>query len=240
MQLSDKVAIVTGAGRGIGRATALALAKEGADVVLADMRADELENTRNEVKKIGRDALAVELNVTKKSDVDAMAKKAFDHFGKVDILVNIAGVAVHNMIPDIREEDWDLNMTVNAKGIFLCTQAVFSQMCERGGGHIINVASTSGKKGTAKTGAYCASKFAAIGFTETTMDEGRAHGVRATAICPGPVDTTLRAGNWPDDIKDTLLKPEDIADVIVYAATRPPRVNLPEIVIAAPLFKTKK
>ncbi len=239
MQLSGKVAIVTGAGRGIARETALALAREGADLLLADMNAAEVEDTCNEAKKVGRDAVSVVVNVTKKAEVEAMAKKALEHFGKVDILVNVAGVAVHNMIPDIREEDWDLNMDVNAKGIFLCTQAVFSHMCDRQTGHIVNVASTSGKRGSAKTGAYSASKFAAIGFTETTSNEGRPFGVKASAICPGPVDTQLRAGNWPDDIKEQLIKPQDIADVIVFVVTRPARVNLPEVVIAAPLFTPK-
>ena len=168
-----------------------------------------------------------------------MAKKALEHFGNVDILVNIAGVAVHNMISDIREEDWDLNMDVNAKGTFLCTQALFRHMCNRGSGHIVNVASMSGKHGSAKTGAYSASKFATIGLTETTMNEGRPHGVKATAICPGPVDTPLRAGNWPDDIKEQLIKPEDIADVIIFAVTRPPRVHIPEVMVFAPLIQTK-
>ncbi|MBN1687271.1 MAG: SDR family oxidoreductase, partial [Spirochaetales bacterium] len=211
MRLSDKVALITGAGRGIGRATALAFAAEGANLVLADMKAQEVDETCKEVKKLGREAIAVAVNVTRKAEVASMVKQALDRFGNVDVLVNIAGVAIHNMIPAIREEDWDLNMDVNAKGIFLCTQALFTHMCDRGNGHIVNVASMSGKHGSAKTAAYAASKFAAIGFTESTMNEGRPHGVKATAICPGPVDTALRAGNWPDDIKEQLIKPEDVA-----------------------------
>ncbi|GAI97916.1 unnamed protein product, partial [marine sediment metagenome] len=148
----------------------------GADLVLADMRTQEMEAVSNEVRRIGREVITAAMNVTQKSDVESMVKKALDHFGKVDILANIAGVAVHNLIPDIREQDWDLNITVNLKGIFLCTQAVFSHMCNQGSGHIVNVSSMSGKHGSAKYGAYCASKFGVVGFTEVTRDEGRPHG----------------------------------------------------------------
>lgn len=240
MQLSNKVAIVTGAGRGIGRATALALARQGADLVLADMRAQEMEAVSNEVRRIGREVITAVTNVTQKSDVESMVKKTLDRFGKVDILANVAGVAVHNLIPDIREEDWDLNMTVNVKGIFLCTQAVFSHMCNRGSGHIVNLASMSGKHGGVKISAYAASKFAVMGFTESIINEGRPHGVKATAICPGPVDTQLRAGNWPDDIKEHLIKPQGVADIIVFVVTRPPQVNIPEVMILAPLVQLRR
>jgi 3-oxoacyl-[acyl-carrier protein] reductase len=240
MQLKDKVAVVTGAGRGIGRATALALAREGANLVLVARSEDQLDEVCNEVKKAGRDAIKAAADVSKKSDVKAMAKKALDYFGNIDILVNNAGAAVHNMIPDIREEDWNINMDVNAKGVFLCTQAFFSHMCSRGSGHIVNVLSMAGKRGGAKNSAYAASKFAAIGFTESTMNEGRTHGVRATAVCPGPTDTQLRAGNWPDDIKEQLLHPEDIAEVVVFVVTRPSRVSIPEVMVLAPLFTPKR
>ncbi len=235
MELTGKVAIVTGAGSGIGKATSLALAREGVNLLLADMRAEPVEQTCKEVKEIGRDAITAVMNVTKKAEVEAMIKKALDHFGEVDILVNVAGVAIHNMIPDIREEDWDANMTVNVKGIFLCTQAIFARMCDRKSGHIVNLASISGKSGAPKTSAYSASKWAAIGFTEATRNEGRPHHVKATAICPGPVATPLRAKNWPDDVVEQLIKPEDVADVILFVLTRPPQVNIPEVIINAPL-----
>lgn len=237
--LSNKVAIVTGAGRGIGRATALALAKEGVNLVLADMRAQEIEAVSNEVRRIGREVITAVTNVTQKSDVESMVKKALDRFGKVDILSNVAGVAVHNLIPDMREQDWDLNITVNLKGIFLCTQAVFSHMCNQGSGHIVNVSSMSGKYGSAKYGAYTASKFGVVGFTEVTRDEGRPYRVKASVVCPGPVDTELRHSNHPDDIREQLIKPEDIADVIVFLVTRPQQVNIPEVMVLAPLVQPR-
>jgi len=235
MKLTNQIAIVTGAGRGIGRATTLALAREGANLVLVDLRAPEMETVSNEVRGIGREVLTVATNVSKKSEVESMVKQALDRFGKVDLLANVAGVAVHNLIPNIREQDWDLNITVNLKGIFLCTQAVFSHMCNQGSGHIVNVSSMSGKHGSAKYGAYCASKFGVVGFTEVTRDEGRTYGVKVSVVCPGPVDTELRHGNHPDDDRTKLIKPEDVADIILFLVTRPPQVNIPEAMILAPL-----
>ena len=236
MKLENQVAIVTGGGRGIGRSTALAFAKEGADVVLAARTVSEIEAVADEVRDLGRRALAVSTDVTQKSQVDAMARQTFDAFGKVDILVNDAGVAIHNPIPEIREEDWDLNIAVNLKGVFLCTQAVFSRMCEQKYGHIVNVSSISGKHGHVNGGAYCASKFGVVGFTETTNNEGRRHGVKAYAVCPGPVDTKMRRDNHPDDVIEHLTLPEEVADLILFLVTQSPRSHILETVIRAPLM----
>lgn len=207
MKLENQVAIITGGGRGIGRETALAFAREGADVVLSARSVSEIEAVADEVRALGRRALAVSTDVAQKSQVDAMVKQTLDAFSKVDILVNNAGVAIHNPIPKILEEDWDLNIAVNLKGVFLCTQAVFSHMCERKFGHIVNVSSVSGKIGHPNGGAYCASKFGVVGFTETTNNEGRLHGVKASVVCPGPVDTKMRRDNHPDDVIEHLTLP---------------------------------
>ena len=131
MKLKNQVAIITGGGRGIGRSTALAFAREGADLVLAARTLSEIEAVAGEVGALGRQALAIPTDVTQKSQVDAMVEQTLDRFGRIDILVSNAGVAIHNPIPKIREEDWDLNIAVNLKGVFLCTQAVFSHMRER-------------------------------------------------------------------------------------------------------------
>ncbi len=125
MKLENQVAIITGGGRGIGRSTALAFAREGADLVLAARTLSEVAVVADEVSALGRQALAIPTDVTEKSQVDAMVKQTLDRFGRIDILVSNAGVAIHNPIPKIREEDWDLNIAVNLKGVFLCTQAVF-------------------------------------------------------------------------------------------------------------------
>ena len=236
MKLENRVAIITGGGRGIGRATALAFAAAGANIVLAARTDDEISAVAEEVRALGRRALAIPTDVQHKAAVDAMVTQTLDTFGKVDILVNNAGVAIHNPIPKIREEDWDVTMAVNLKGVFLCTQAVFELMCEQQSGHIVNVSSVSGKYGHVNGGAYCASKFAVVGFTETTNNEGRPHGVKASVVCPGPVDTKMRRDNHPDDVIEHLTLPEDVAALILFLVTQPPRAHTLETVIRTPLM----
>lgn len=236
MQLSGKVAIVTGGGRGIGKVTALALAKEGAAVVLAATTSNEIDAVAAEIEKgVGR-ALAVPTDVTQKSQVENLMQKALAAFGQVDILINNAGVAIHNPISKIKEEDWDLNIAVNLKGTFLCTQAVFQHMCDRKTGHIVNVSSISGKNGHANGGAYCAAKFGAVGFTEVTAVEGKPFGVKASVICPGPTDTRMRRENHPDDVIEDLTQPEDVADAILYVVTQPHTAHTLEVVVRTPLM----
>ena len=236
MKLENQVAIITGGGRGIGRSTALAFAREGADLVLAARTLSEIKTVAGEVSSLGHQAVAIPTDVTQKSQVDAMVKQTIDRFGRIDILVSNAGVAIHNPIPKIREEDWDLNIAVNLKGVFLCTQAVFNHMCERKSGHIVNVSSVSGKVGHLNGGAYCASKFGVVGFTETTNNEGRPHGVKASVVCPGPVDTKMRRDNHPDDVIEHLTLPEEVADLILLLVSQSPRAHVLEAVIRTPLM----
>ena len=236
MKLENHIAIITGAGRGIGHSTAIAFAKVGADVVLAARTESEINSVASEIEILGRRVLPIKTDVQKKSDVETLVSKTIDKFGKVDVLVNNAGVAIHNPIQNIREDDWDLTMAVNLKGVFLCTQAVFSHMCEQKYGHIVNVSSVSGKYGHVNGGAYCASKFAVIGFTETTNNEGRPHGVKASVVCPGPVDTKMRRDNHPDDIIENLTQPEDVADLILFLVTQSPQAHTLETVIRTPLM----
>jgi NADP-dependent 3-hydroxy acid dehydrogenase YdfG len=227
MKLEGKTAVITGAGRGIGRATAHALAREGCNIVLAAPEVDQIEAVAAEVRAIGPEALAVQTDIQHKSQVTALAKAAFDRFGAVDILMNNAGVAIHNAIPNIKEEDWDWMMAINLKGTFLCTQAFFKHMCDRQSGHIVNIVSRAGKVASAKFGAYAASKFGMLGLTQTTDAEGIQFGVKATALCPGAVDTQQRAENHVDD-HSKLLLPEDVADYVAFIVTRPARVYISE------------
>lgn len=227
MKLEGKTAVITGAGRGIGRATAHALAKEGCNIVLAAPEVDQIEAVAAEVRALGPAALAVQTDIQHKSQVQALAKAALDRFGAVDILVNNAGVAIHNSIPNIKVEDWDWMMAINLRGTFLCTQAFFQHMCDRRTGHIVNIVSRAGKIGSAKFGAYAASKFGMLGFTQTTDSEGIEFGVKATALCPGAVDTQQRAENHDDD-HSKLLQPEDVAEYVAFIVTRPARVYIGE------------
>ena len=226
MKLKDQTAIVTGAGRGIGRATALTFAHEGANVVLVARTVSEIEAVAEEIQKTGREALAVPTDVANKSEVQSMVQKTLERFGKVDILVNNAGVAGTSPIPKITEELWDLNLAVNLKGVFLCTQAVFSHMCEQGHGHIVNVSSLAGRHPGARYGAYCAAKFGVSGFTGVTNNEGLSHGVKATLVEPGPVDTKMRRDNHKDNLSK-LAQPEDVADMIMLAVTQSPNAHTP-------------
>ena len=226
MKLKGQIAIVTGGGRGFGRAIALALAGEGADVVLAARTVSEIDAVAEEIRKTGREALAVPTDVSSKAEVQGMFKKAIERFGKVDILVNNAGVAGTSPIPDITEELWDRNIAVNLKGVFLCTQAVFTHMCDRGSGHIVNISSLAGRRAGPRFGAYGASKFGVTGFTGVTAEEGRPHGVKATLIEPGPADTKMRRDYHKDDLS-LLAQPEDVADLVMLVVTQSPKVYTP-------------
>jgi 3-oxoacyl-[acyl-carrier protein] reductase len=228
MKLKGKTAVITGAGRGIGRATAHALAQEGCNIVLSALEQDEIERVAEEVRAIGAQAIAVPTDVQYKDQVQRLAKAAFEAFEHVDILVNNAGVAIHNAIPNIKEEDWDWMMAINLKGTFLCTQAFFQHMCDRRTGYIVNIVSRAGKAASAKFGAYAASKFGMMGFTQTTDQEGIEFGVKAVAVCPGAVDTQQRSENHIDD-RSKLLQPEDIADWVAFIVTRPDRVYIAEV-----------
>ncbi|NKB72840.1 MAG: SDR family NAD(P)-dependent oxidoreductase [Candidatus Latescibacteria bacterium] len=236
MGLNGKVAVITGAGRGIGQATALAFAREGVAVVLAAKTAVEIEGVARQVQELGVEALAVPADVADKGQVEALFERALSAYGQVDILVNNAGVAIHNPIEQIVEADWDLNIAVNLKGTFLCTQAVFAHMCQRGSGHIINVSSGSGKNGHVNGGAYCAAKFGVVGFTQVTEAEGRPHGVKASVVCPGPTETRMRLGNHPNDVTENLTKPEDIAAAILFVAQQPAQAHTVEVVVRTPLM----
>jgi len=226
MKLAGKIAIVTGAGRGIGRVTALALAQEGAHLVLAARTVSELEVVAEEIRSVGREALAVATDVAKKADVDAMVQQTLKRFGRVDILINNAGFADHKAIPDISEEDWDIQINVNLKAVFLCTQAVFTPMCAQGSGHIVNVSSLAGKYYPYKMAAYSSAKWGLGGLTGVTQEEGRPHGVRAILIRPGNVDTQMQHDNH-DVYPEKLMQPEDIAAVILLALTQNTRAYTP-------------
>ena len=223
MKLENQTAIVTGAGRGIGRAIALAFAGEGANVTLAARTSTEIDAVAAEIRALGREALAVATDVASKASVLDMVAQTIDRFGQVDILVNNAGVGGSSPIPKITEELWDLNIAVNLKGVFLCTQAVFSHMCDRGSGHIVNVTSLADRYEGANYGAYGAAKWGARGFTRITQTEGRRHGVKATVVAPGPVDTKMRRDHHRDE-DAKLGQPQDVADLVMLAVTQSPVV----------------
>lgn len=207
MDLNGKTALITGGARGIGRAIAVALAREGANVAVSDIckatgfdtgyklsTRDDLNVTVEEIKACGRKSLAIEADVTRAGEVQAMVNKVREELGPIDILVNNAGLVTIGSISKMTEEQWDSIMAVNTKGIFLCSKAVVPQMIAQKSGKIINISSVAGKKGMAGMTVYCASKFAVIGFTQALAQEVARHNVTVNAICPGILPTAM----WSD------------------------------------------
>ena len=202
MDLNDAVAIVTGGARGIGRGIALSLAREGAHVAIADLPAvrGEAEQTKSEIEGLGRKALLVDVDVTDESQVQAMASTVLSELGSIDVLVNNAGVILVAPVPVMDEDTWDLIFDVNVKGTFLCSKAVAQHMIAKQRGRIINLASMAGKTGAGGVSAYCASKFAVIGFTQSLAHEMAPFNVTVNAICPGEVKTYM----WDQVLSPTI------------------------------------
>lgn len=195
MVLEGKIALVTGAGRGMGRAIAIALAGDGATVALSDIDGETLEEATTTVRALGQPSLAIQADMGNLPDIDRMVKQTVDTFGRVDILVNNAGVTRYLNIMDIREEDWDRIHRVNAKGVFFCMQRVARELIHQGnGGRIINIASIAGKgySGTSNA-AYAASKGAVISMTSIAAHQLGSYDINVNAICPGSTLTEMGA-----------------------------------------------
>jgi NAD(P)-dependent dehydrogenase (short-subunit alcohol dehydrogenase family) len=216
MKLKGKVALITGAGRGIGRATALLFAQKGADMILVSEVTDEIEAVAKEVRALDRVALPITTDLRHEAQIDRMVRTALAEMSRVDVLVCSAGVAIHGEVATLSTEAWDLNFAINVRGMFLVTRALLPQFIERRSGAIVNIASSLGKQGSAMRAAYTASKHAVVGFTSSLALEMKPHGVRVNAICPGPVATPLRARNYPNEDPRTITQPEEIAGVILY------------------------
>lgn len=227
MGLQGKVAVVTGAAQGIGRAIAEALARDGADVAVADLDAGRSQETVAAVEKLGRRALNVKVNVAEWDDAKAMADRVVKEWGKIDILVNNAGITRDGLLLRMKEEDWNLVLQVNLNGTFHCTKAVLQPMTKQRYGRIINIASIVGVMGNVGQANYAASKAAVIGFTKTVAREYASRAVTVNAVAPGFIDTAMTQG-LPPDVKEALQKqiplgrlgqPEDIAAAVRFLAS---------------------
>ena len=191
MELQGQAAIVTGAGRNIGRAIALELAGMGADIVVAEMDEATGKRTADEVRKLGRRALALRTDVTRMSDLQAMADRSMAEFGRIDILVNNAGIHRSAHTADVTEDDWDRLLAVNAKGVFFASQAVLRHMVKAKRGNIISLASMAGKIGLKTSLVYGITKAAVISMTKSLALAHAADGIRANCVCPGIVETDM-------------------------------------------------
>ena len=234
LDLKGRLAIVTGAARGIGRAIALALGREGADVVIADWI--DMETTVQRIKEMGRQVLAVKTDVSQKASVVRMVEKAISAFGKVDILVNNAGSCHRVTLEDITEEQWDRDIGTILKGAFFCAQAILPHMKKQGYGKIVNISSISGKiggavskttddpeaKGSRSGPAYAAAKGGVIAFTKWVAKDVGCHGIYVNGIAPGPVTSEMTKGySYPVETLSIarMGEPQDIAEAVVFLAS---------------------
>lgn len=226
MRLKDKVAVVTGAGRGLGKGIALKLAREGARIVVSDVLEENAQAVAAEIEKAGGKAIAVKADIANKLDVEAMFATAVNRLGPVDILVNNAGINRDGVLHKMSDESWDKVISVNLTGTFYCLRLAAQQMRERGYGRIVNVASMSwlGNFGQAN---YAASKAGVVGLTKTAARELAKKGITVNAVCPGFIDTEMTRG-VPENIWEIMVgkiwsgkvgSPEDVGNVVAFLAS---------------------
>ena len=245
--LDGQVAIITGAGSGLGRAIALRLSREGAAIAATDLNAEAAGKLISEVKVQGRSGLSIQMDVSAEKDVERTVKQTLETFSRIDILVNNAGAGSAGLIINHSEEDWDKAMRVNLKGTFLCSRVVAKEMIPRKKGRIINISSIGGKSGEELIGAYCASKFGVIGRTQVMAKELGRYQITVNAVCPGYIWTPMweSLGQWlkeniptlaplsPKQVFERRVKsvtplrrpqePEDIANLVVFLASEEAR-----------------
>ncbi|HYK72286.1 MAG TPA: 3-oxoacyl-[acyl-carrier-protein] reductase [Pseudoneobacillus sp.] len=228
MNLEGKAVLVTGASRGIGREIALEFARQGANVAVnysgSEAKANEVVDL---IKELDRDAFAVQCDVSNSESVSTMVKETIDRFGKLDVLVNNAGITKDNLLMRMKEEEWDDVININLKGVFLCTKAVTRQMMKQRNGRIINVASIVGVSGNPGQANYVAAKAGVIGLTKTCAKELAARNITVNAIAPGFISTDM-TDKLTEEVKTEMLKaiplarfgePKDIAKVAVFLAS---------------------
>ncbi len=226
-----KVALVTGASRGIGRAIAIGMAKRGFDVAINDIKRQKvaLQEVAQEIEATGRRALTVYADVSSKADVEAMVKKTADVFGRIDAIVNNAGILIASDVEHLKEEHWDSVLDVNAKGTFLVVQAVLPYMKRQKYGRIVNIASIGGKHGAPEQAHYSASKAAVMGFTRVLAQEVGTYGITANCICPGIILTDMGRVNLDDVVvrqswqEKTAMRrigdPDDVVGPVAFLAS---------------------
>lgn len=228
MNLSGKIALVTGASRGIGRAIALELAQAGADVAINYAGSEQAaKDVADEINQLGRKAIIIQANVADATSVANMVNKVIEEFGSLDILVNNAGITKDNLIMRMKEDEWDAVIDTNLKGVFNCIKAVTRQMMKQRSGRIINISSVVGVLGNAGQANYVAAKAGVIGLTKTTARELATRGITVNAVAPGFIETDMTS-KLNEDIKEGLMSqiplgrlgaPKDIAAVVKFLAS---------------------
>jgi len=214
--LKNKNAFITGAGKGIGKAVAIALAKEGVNLILVSRTQKDVEQLADEASNLGVKALALSADVSDINSINKVVEKALAEFKHIDILINSAGIASFGKFLELEPEAWERIIQVNLMGTYFTTRAIIPNMIERQTGDIINISSTAGLNGNALTSAYSASKFAVLGLTDSLMQEMRKHNIRVTALTPSTVATDMAKDlNLTDGNPEKVMQSEDMADLII-------------------------
>jgi NAD(P)-dependent dehydrogenase (short-subunit alcohol dehydrogenase family) len=226
-KLDGKIALVTGASRSIGKAIAIALAKEGARLVLAARTVEGLERTAVAVRAAGSEAEVVPTDLREETQIENLFKRTMARFGRLDILVNNAGVFGPAPVDAMSTETWDGVIAVDLRAVFLCSRAAFRIMKAQGGGRIINIGSISASRVRENNAAYSSAKFGLIGLTQTIALEGRPHNINCGVLHPGLV---RRDDPFPGENEQALMEQEEIAAAAVYMACQPPHINVLELV----------
>jgi NADP-dependent 3-hydroxy acid dehydrogenase YdfG len=229
MKLDQSVALVTGAGRGIGKAIARTLAKNGVTVVLTARTVSELERVRKEIESSGGKALSIRADLTNDSHIDNLFNEVSSHFHRLDILVNNAGIGILSPVKVLSVNDFDAMWRLNLRALFLCTQKAIDIMEPQKGGVIVNVSSLAGKNAFVGGAGYSATKWALMGFSKTLLLEVREHNIRVITICPGSVDTSFSPQERDPKRLEKILHPQDVADTLLAAITLPERAMVSEI-----------
>ncbi len=229
-QLDGKIAIVTGSSRSIGKAIAIAFAKEGATLVLAARSVEGLNATAKEIKALGREVEVVPTDVKNEAQIDNLFKKTMARFGRLDILVNNSGVFHAAPIDKVPTEDWDNVIATNLRAPFLCTRAAFVIMKKQGGGRIINIGSISASRVRYGNVAYSCAKFGLVGLTHTTALEGREFNITCGILHPGNTERDIRPPEGTGWTAEPYLSQEEIASAAVFMASQPPHVNVLEVI----------
>ena len=233
--LQNKIALVTGAGKGIGKAIALALAAEGVHVGLLARTEKDLQNVADEITAKGGKAAFATADISKIEEVNAAVAKITGELGNIDILINNAGTGTFGKFLELEPEAWENQVRINLFGVYYATRAVLPQMIERKSGDIINISSTAGKTGAAVTSAYSASKFGVFGLTESLMQEVRKHNIRVSALAPSTIVTELaESANLITGDPERVMHPEDFAELIIAQLKLHPRIFVKE----ASIFST--
>lgn len=231
MSLKGKIALITGGGRGIGRAIALQAAEAGADVALAARSVGEIESVAMELRARGRRAAAIACDVAREDDVRALIERTVAELGGIHVVVNNAGGVCRKPLVENSVEDWDAVLNSQVRGTFLVTRLALPYLLAAGWGRVVTISSMAGKVGVRERVAYCTAKWGQIGFTAALDEEVKGQGVRAHVVCPGPVATRMRAEGFPTEVPESLIQPEDVAAQVLNLLLLPETAYVREICI---------